>query len=864
MSDLSAGLQSLESLHDRQQALLKGEPGAIPDSLESLQSSWGELEKEFLLYPSHQLDRTRLLKQTVAAFHRYGQGLDDLARTSSRMVQVTGQQLSASLSSDAQRSSLLAGFSKRSRPLYVRSFLLYEVQRSVRAFQPLATAYLATVTMGATSLSELWKTLTNQWCWGILNDAQPTYPDRIAWNRTRARKCLQAIDRHASKITRNCARHLLRAHGKRPGKTPPRDNSTLRGERWASLLGDTQSAFALNKVLALSMKLHIRLFRRLDESLDNELLSLRGELNSLEEWAADLEGNVETPPARVAQITPSSNRLTNYRETLKSGLNGIARAIHSTPQATREPLPDLLRSAAESDEGLVESFLELVENDHRRLLQALEQAREVVTHSSQSHSSELSQILHEAGENVVSLLQYWKDFEPEWKRQISLSACTICAGFLLEVRNRCEPSLLRRIRYRGQRFSRSARERGDGLGEIALLVGRRLLERSSGLVNAFLMKIGWSASPPSEGEAIVRRPYLPEQLAVASHEEDIPAIYRRLFNIESVSDPRFLVGRERELAALDEAYRWWMDDRPVSVVITGHRGSGKTSLLNCAFRDLPSDVTLVRGDFCDRVTSVEGLVNRIGHILGLEPEAQLEEELDRCYRVIILEEVERTFLRKIGGYEAARHLLRLIARSGRTTLWVLGMNRVAFQLLHAALNFGDPFSHRIDTAAVKPEVLRQAVISRHNLSGLRLHLPKPENARWWRPNLDSEAEYFKTFSSRTDGVFRTAFEIWQGHVEKVQAGVMFMLPIAQRSLSDVVEVLDLGDLFALVAIIQHGSLTADELAQIISQPTEICQAQLDELVSRELIHPDPRYPGLRIRPEAAPIVRAVLYQKNLI
>ena len=45
---------------------------------------------------------------------------------------------------------------------------------------------------------------------------------------------------------------------------------------------------------------------------------------------------------------------------------------------------------------------------------------------------------------------------------------------------------------------------------------------------------------------------------------------------------------------------------------------------------------------------------------------------------------------------------------------------------------------------------------------------------------------------------------------------------------------------------------------------EASKAQLDDLIGRELIESDPIFPGFRIRPEAAPIVRASLYQKNLI
>lgn len=103
-----------------------------------------------------------------------------------------------------------------------------------------------------------------------------------------------------------------------------------------------------------------------------------------------------------------------------------------------------------------------------------------------------------------------------------------------------------------------------------------------------------------------------------------------------------------------------------------------------------------------------------------------------------------------------------------------------------------------------------------------------------------------------------------GHVEAIEAGVLYLKPIATPDLSRVIEDLDLDDVFTLVAILQHGSLTPEEHALVFQRSISASRAQLDELLARELIEPDPDRPGLRVRPEASRVVRDALYRRNLL
>ena len=77
----------------------------------------------------------------------------------------------------------------------------------------------------------------------------------------------------------------------------------------------------------------------------------------------------------------------------------------------------------------------------------------------------------------------------------------------------------------------------------------------------------------------------------------MPALYRSLFRFEPVKDPRFLVGRDVEMGTIWKARRLWESGHPAAVMLAGQRGSGKTSLINCALKRYFQDLEVIRGEF---------------------------------------------------------------------------------------------------------------------------------------------------------------------------------------------------------------------------------------------------------------------------
>jgi hypothetical protein len=325
------------------------------------------------------------------------------------------------------------------------------------------------------------------------------------------------------------------------------------------------------------------------------------------------------------------------------------------------------------------------------------------------------------------------------------------------------------------------------------------------------------------------------------------------------------------MSGLVEARVQWLTGKPVSVLLVGARGSGKTSLLNCtaqiAFDGLPQ----TRIQFRERILDPLEMDRFLLEQLELPADGDICETLRASRRVVMLEEVERTFLRKINGFSALRHLLDIISATWNEVLWVLSLNAMAHRYLNLVTSIDRFFTHRVNAMAVRIEDIREAILLRHNLSGYRLTFPPPPQHQWQigalRRRLGIEPDpadvFFQTLYQQSGGIFRAAFELWRHQIERIEGGVVHLRSPVEPDYAPLLRTLSADDCMTLQAILQHGGLTASELAVAFGESETAGLNRLERLLGFEILEPDPAGPGLRVRPEAGALVREALHRRNL-
>lgn len=390
--------------------------------------------------------------------------------------------------------------------------------------------------------------------------------------------------------------------------------------------------------------------------------------------------------------------------------------------------------------------------------------------------------------------------------------------------------------------------------------------------NRVMEVLGGRLPPRPALEPVIRRATLRDTLALPAAKGAMPVIYQSLFRLAPIEDRRFLVGRDHELSGVEQALRDWDSGRFAACLVVGARGSGKTSLLNCACQGSFRDREVIRTQFDERALSEGAMDAFLRQRIGAALDTDLAVAFNEQRRILIIEEGERTFLRKVGGFRGAASLIQWIHRTAATTLWIIVMNDKAFRVLNSALQFGRIFSHRINAMHVSREHLENAIIERHRLSGLRLEFAAPPagDPRIGRlKNLlglqdSAQKLYFDSLFQQSGGVFRSAFELWLSSIERAEGNTMKIRQPLEPAFARFRAELTQNDHFTLLAIQEHGSLSEHEVGEVLCEPPETSRLRLDRLFALGLIEPDPEHPGLRVKPEASRFTNDALRRVNLV
>lgn len=877
-------------------------PTLEPPALQAVQTARMEVGQVFLLNPTSQWERQRPYQRALMALEQYDRNLKELVRTLPEAISVSGPEAVGVLSewvSDGWRRRL-ARLRRQPQRLPLRAVVVSVLRKRARSRSKIEGRYLLALALALRQLRTPWAIVREALDASVMGQPLSSHEVEAEWA-----KMQNAIERFISQAERelsgwreaskrtapDLARHILSdlVWRRRRKTANAQDRRIECAAHWAGQMRAVDTELRLELALEQSERQILDRFQQAVENLGAEQADLLTELDGVITWLRrqiEQDGQEGFPPPK-ADVVPASSRLSELEAVLKLDLESIPQPceIRATLTALPRrrshwlklyPRDTLYHAFRRTGRPQIAQALQEIELEQRKIIQEIERAREVVAFGLEVTRADRDvrpEVAHEALQNALSLLEFYRQEAPDWRPAAEARLAQALAAVFWEYR------LVLSRQWLGV-FSYLARQ---GFRRAVALIGRNAVAASAKALRAalkvaeqmtlrFLVSIGWRQAPRVGKVEVITRPFLPEEITVDLSAKDLPALYRHLFRFEAIQDPRFLVGREKEMAAMADARSRWEADRPVAIIVVGERGSGKTSLLNCAVKRVLDGLEVIRGEFGERLVTEAQLRKRLAQLVDLDDPMHLEPFLAARPRVLMLEETERAFLRQVGHYEALRALQRLIAATCSSTLWILSINQVAFRFLDAALDLGSSFSHRINAATANRENLRQAILLRHNLSGLRLKFaPPPEQytfVHWLKRVIHGEADpekiFFDALARESGGVFRTAFELWLGHIETIQAGVLYMKPLSSLDLTPVIDDLDLVDLFTLVAILQHGSLTPEEHAAIFQMSVASSRAQMDELLAREIIESDPGRAGFRVRPEALRVVHEALYRRNLL
>jgi hypothetical protein len=263
-----------------------------------------------------------------------------------------------------------------------------------------------------------------------------------------------------------------------------------------------------------------------------------------------------------------------------------------------------------------------------------------------------------------------------------------------------------------------------------------------------------------------------------------------------------------------------------AMLLYGEQGIGRTTWLLNAKHELNKGGRCFLIDPVHRIHDAEALCAWLGDVIAGEDAPSigaLAEVLNAEPRIILLDGLERLFLRHTDGMGAVDALFKLMHETRQTTLWVLSCTELAWRYLQHARDLGAYFDVVQRLSPWNEEQVRSLILRRVNECGVPVSFEEllvkdvegMESSVQVVANQDGFIRLLRDFS---EGNPRVALHYWLESLEADGEGVIVRL--YESPSADALEQLPDDSRFVLQSVVLHGRLTALQAARSLWMPLE--------------------------------------------
>ncbi len=302
---------------------------------------------------------------------------------------------------------------------------------------------------------------------------------------------------------------------------------------------------------------------------------------------------------------------------------------------------------------------------------------------------------------------------------------------------------------------------------------------------------------------------------------------------------------------LKEHATWLQQRRRGLQVVTGDRGIGRSTLLDHLGRALSVDHKVLSVGPQGRIDGPESARAWLAAaVLGRSagPPPSREELIDEISllpgpRVFLVDDVERLFLREVGGFAALRVVLQVLHATSDEHFWVCSFHGPTWSYLRGVPGVFDPaYFQRVHALpAVGPSELGRWLSTTAQQAELELSFDDlagigPSTLEAARLRNRARAAFWRLLADSSAGNPSVARRLWLDGATLREGTLemgMFDAPAA-------VELQDLSDneLFVLTAVVVHDQLAVDPLARALNLPRSGVRTACQRLVAREILASD--------------------------
>lgn len=362
--------------------------------------------------------------------------------------------------------------------------------------------------------------------------------------------------------------------------------------------------------------------------------------------------------------------------------------------------------------------------------------------------------------------------------------------------------------------------------KLHALLGR---SRSLRLELSSYLRSRWLGARPLGDAAELRE-------AIVGESRQLPEALERWFDSSPVSDVRVFAGHRRLMDIILDTESSRLSLGRASVLITGTKGSGKSSLLNICELELPYalQLRLHAADFGRDV----GLLEAMGALLDCPAApAALSRQLQLRGPAVFVDDLPSWIYASQQRAAELERVLSLIASTSSRAFWVVSADNSLLQLLGELAPMKEVFTHVLSLPPLSLAEVKHLVTSRIELSGVDVQLP----SSGWERLLDRLRS-----ADESDRIHRRLWRMSEGNPGRIISSCRRALQVDGREIKLALDTLrsqerpsfDLSpvQLAVLAMLHRYGPQSCERLALEVAVPAMQLSRSLTFLMAAGLVH----------------------------
>lgn len=335
----------------------------------------------------------------------------------------------------------------------------------------------------------------------------------------------------------------------------------------------------------------------------------------------------------------------------------------------------------------------------------------------------------------------------------------------------------------------------------------------------------------------------------------LPFVYQRLYQIQPTDEERFFVNRKEEINMLNDAFDDWSVERFVTSAVIGEKGSGITSLISYFISGLHTAIPVIHHTIEQKIYHPDQYFKLFAQILEQEQFKTNEEIIGflnkkREKAIIILENLQHAFLKRVNGFDCQRLFFDLMANTAKNVFWLGSYTTHSWEYLDRVISISDNFVREIRLKPMDSQSLMEIIYKRNSMSGYKLRFePNAEDmeARWYKKadalerNKILRAHFFEALTTMSNGNVSLSQLYWLHSTRDVTEDTISIGGSFDIDLSFIKSIKN-DYLFALHAMLIHDGLTLQAYAEVFNQPESQSRNMLIPMLEKGLlIRPREKY-----------------------